>query len=267
MQLKTLNRKPMSENPKSKMDFVSFSRYLLQSGDIDPDYMFIREFCAKQRWGAAMMVKWILLKVVVYDSVSELEHLIYNVPLSKLRFGAERRKSKNNATKYLSNIREYFGGNVLKRVDYLLDSSEPLKEIQTVEGFGPWAAWKLMDLVHCCIGGGALDPNTDFRKAYEFPLKGLLMVNGIDENSELLQDSKVYRLCMKNVWGMLKPVMKVKTPHNYFQGVRLNELETLLCKYHSYMHGHYHPGEDIMRLKKNIQASKYPRINKFKTPW
>jgi hypothetical protein len=252
------------------MDFVSFSRYELTSGDIDPDYMFIRAFSLKNRFSNRRVLDWLMLKVVVYNSVSELHYLLHNVPFKKLSFGAERRKSKDKADVYYSEISCFFKETALNHntgLKILSAADNPLEEIQGIHGFGPWAAWKFCDLLDCVMGYNLLAKVTDFRKAYEFPLKGLLMVNGYEENTRLLAKDGLYNHCMEKVYKMLKPVMKVKTPHNADRGVRINEIETLLCKYHSYMHGKYHPGEDVERLITNIRSSPYPEINKFPSLW
>src|SRR5688572_30241059 len=101
------------------MSFTEFSRCLLESGDIDPDYMFIREFAKRKKLTRQTLVEWLMLKVVVYNSVSELEHLLHGIDFHKLKFGAERNKAKNHAQEYYNNINNHFkkaGGSALKGV-------------------------------------------------------------------------------------------------------------------------------------------------------
>lgn len=251
------------------MDFLSFSRYLLESGDIDPDYIFIREYVKKLKLSKTFLFNWICLKVVVYNSVNELHYLIHEVPFSKLQFGAERRKSKHFAQQYnsalIKEVSKY--GSPEKFVCHLQEMPNPLDGIKLVNGYGPWAAWKFIDLLDCCAGYDFDLSKVDFRKAYVFPLKGLLMVNNMEEDVKLLDDDKIYHKCMDRVNFILKSLGKVKTPNNGFKGVRINEVETLLCKYHSYMHGHYYPGEDIVKLMGDIKSSPYTNINKFPNIW
>ncbi len=145
---------------------------------------------------------------------------------------------------------------------------EPWSLFKGLKGFGPWASWKALDLLDCVMKYRFNLDGIDFRVAYEFPLKGLLMVNKLPEDLSLLDDDKKYRRCMDTVYKMLGDVLTMKNvPHNDGRGVRLNEIETLLCKYHSYMHGHYEPGEDIARLVRNVRNSPYKEINKFPLPW
>lgn len=249
------------------MNFKSFSKYLLETGDIDPDYIFIREFAKRKKFSKEVLLHWLMLKVVIYDSVSELEHLLHKVPFEKLRFGAERRKAKPYAKKYYTNLITHFGSNAMSSVKQLTKMENPLDGVNCISGFGPWAAWKFIDLLDCCLLLDLDLSKVDFRKAYEFPLKGILMINGHDEDVSLLKDDKLYNKCMAEIRKQLKDIKNVKTPHNSNRGIRINEIETLLCKYHSYMHGHYHPGEDIMRLMKNIKSSQYDDIRKFPNIW
>lgn len=250
------------------MSFIDFSRSILQSGDIDPDYMFIREFSRRKKFSKAKMLQWIRLKVVIYNSVSELHYLLHKESFKWLKFGNERNKSRNRAAENLKAITEAFPD--LEYVEDLMIGPNPLKKVADVKGFGPWAAWKFLDLLDCCMGynfEGSLGSQIDFRDAYEYPLRGLLLVNQMEEDTDLLKDDKVYKKCLNKVLKMVLPLNKLRTPHNENNGVRINEVETLLCKYHSYVHGHYHPGEDITRLMNDIRNSPYPEINKFPSLW
>jgi hypothetical protein len=248
---------------KNKLSFTQFSKEILESGDIDPDYIFMRNYTHKNKLGKEFLIKWVRLKTVIYKSSSELEVLLCKVPMSKVSFGNERNKSKNKVGEFFYAIDHYFVHyGEYKLVESLAKSERALDALKTVPGIGPWAAWKLMDLIDCVLGYDTNLGKVDFRKAYEFPLKGLLMINGKEEDTSLLSSDELYHQCLKNAW---KQMPKVKTtPHNKNRGLRINELETCLCKYHSYIHGHYYPGKDLEHLKKSIAESKYESINKFK---
>lgn len=51
---------------------------------------------------------------------------------------------------------------------------------------------------------------------------------------------------------MLEGLEKINSPHNNNRGLRINEVETLLCKYHSYKHNKYRVGQDIEHLNKRF---------------
>ncbi len=234
------------------LTFQEFSKQIIETGDIDPDYIFIRRTCQEYKWTKKQMFKWILHKLVIYDSYSELEVILKKNTIDKVKYGTERRKSKRFAQDYLNNINRAFIGTDIdefftQRGDVVFD------KIRSIKGFGSWAAWKFMDLMSCCYGLDIDFDSIDFRQAYTFPLKGLLMINNYPEDVKLLKDTNLYNKLIDNTLLMLTGFNDLKSPHNNNKGLRINEVETLLCKYHSYRHNKYKVGQDIEHLKKRAK--------------
>ena len=230
------------------LSFTDFSEQILISGDIDPDYILIRDKCQELNWDDKQKFNWILHKLVIYDSYSELDVIINRADIFSVKYGTERRKSKRFAKDYLNNIQKAFIGVDIKDF-FSKDGRVIFKRIKSVKGFGSWAAWKFMDLMSCCYDDIEVDfESIDFREAYTFPLKGLLMINGYAEDVRILKDTSLYRKMIENAYGMLSDLKNIDSPHNNFKGIRINELETLLCKYHSYKHGKYKVGQDLHHL-------------------
>ena len=244
---------------RNLISFTKFSKEILESGDIDPDYHFMREFSKFMKFDKGMLLNWIVTKSVVYRSVSELQTLIGGKTFKEVRYGNERNKHKNNALTFYMALTSFFQSFPPKKLAQL---QNPLEALSSVNGVGPWARWKIVDLLDCVYGVEIDLSGVDFRKAYEFPLKGLLILDGDDENIQLLVNDGRYNVLMKEAWKQMPKVSK--TPHNNNRGVRINELETCLCKYHSYVHGHYYPGKDLEHLKKDIAESDLKQLKKFK---
>lgn len=233
----------------NKLSFYEFSKLLLETGDIDPDYVFIRDKSIEYNFNKKQIFNWILHKLVIYDSYSELQVIFKQKKLEEVKYGNERRKHKMHARQYLNNIQKAFIDTNVEK--FFSDNGNLVfNRIKTIKGFGPWAAWKFMDLMSCSYGVDVDFDSIDFRRAYTFPLKGLLMVNGLPEDVKLLKDNSLYKKLLSNTYAMLDDLVKIHTPHNNGKGVRLNELETLLCKYHSHMHNKYTAGQDIEHLSK-----------------
>jgi hypothetical protein len=231
------------------LSFRDFSEQIITTGDIDPDYILIREKCKELGWNDKQKFNWILHKLVIYDSYSELDVIINKADIFSVKYGTERRKSKRFAQDYLNNIQKAFIGTNIKEF-FSADGRLVFKRIKSIKGFGSWAAWKFMDLMSCCYDNIECDfDSIDFRQAYTFPLKGLLMINNYPEDVKILKDTKLYKSMLLNAYAMLEG-LDVVSPHNNNKGIRLNELETLLCKYHSYKHKKYKVGQDIEHLKK-----------------
>ena len=234
------------------LSFREFSKQIIETGDIDPDYILIRKKCKEYGWNKKQMFNWILHKLVIYDSYSELQVINKEKDIFEVKYGTERRKSKRFAKEYLNNIQRAF-------IDIDIDKFFTQKgyivfnKIKTIKGYGSWAAWKFMDLMSCCYGIDVDFETIDFRKAYTFPLKGLLMINDLPEDVKLLQDTKLYRKLMHNANEMLEGLETLNSPHNNNRGLRINEVETLLCKYHSYKHNKYKVGQDIEHLNKRFE--------------
>ena len=233
------------------LSFREFSKQIIETGDIDPDYILIRKKCKEYGWGKKQMFNWILHKLVIYDSYSELQVIKKEKNIFDVKYGTERRKSKRFAKDYLNNIQRAF-------IDIDVDKFFTQKgyivfsKIKTIKGFGSWAAWKFMDLMSCCYGLDVDFETIDFRKAYTFPLKGLLMINDLPEDVKILQDTKLYKKLMHNASEMIQGLETLNSPHNNNRGLRINEVETLLCKYHSYKHNKYKVGQDIEHLNKRF---------------
>lgn len=235
------------------LSFRDFSEQILVTGDIDPDYILIRDKCEEFNWNDKQKFNWILHKLVIYDSYSELDVIINKADIFSVKYGAERQKSKRFAKDYLNNIQRAFIGTDIKKF-FSADGRLIFNRIKTINGFGSWAAWKFMDLVSCCYDDIDVDfDSIDFRQAYTFPLKGLLMINDYPEDVRILNDTKLYKQMLSNAYDMLKDLKGVESPHNNFKGIRINELETLLCKYHSYRHKKYKVGQDILHLEKRAK--------------
>ena len=243
-----------------KKTFRTFAQEMIQERDVDPDYIFINKVSSTLKFTAKEKAKWVLLKTIIYNSVSELEHIMNGVTFSILKFGNERQKQKHNAQSYLDNFYKTYPEPLEFFNSLAGNGNKAMQKITALKGFGPWAAWKLMDLCSCCLGIDIDFSRIDFREAYEYPLKGLLMVNGLPEETRLLSNDSVYYGAFDNAFAVLGASINLKEPCNQQRGINIQEIETLLCKYHSYIHNHYKIGEDVERLRKNIINSKFKNI-------
>ena len=247
-----------------KLSPEEFGIALIESGDLDPDYIFMVNVRDRLDLSHAEMCEWVLLKSVIYDSVSELEHMLFQRPLAQLAYGAERRKFKPNADKIIAAFRQRVAhtcGNLESFFFEWLprDANHALASLQSIKGFGPWASWKLCDLMDRVLGVPMDFTKVDFRVAYNYPLRGVLLLAGQDEG-KLGWLSTNYRTALKLAIGKLGEAQLLQAPPQRDRLVNIQEFETVFCKYHSYWHGHYFPGKDIKHLRERIHASDYREI-------
>ena len=234
------------------MTFEQFSLELIRTGDLDPDYIFMLNVKEKLGWHEGWkMDDWVCAKSAIYNSASELEFLMFGYDEKKMKFGQERQKSKHKFMNNFKAIRRFRDD--LRGFENLPTQARlSLSLLQQVSGIGPWASWKILDLLENVRGIPFNFEQVDFRVAYEFPLKGLLMVCGYDENLNHLKVNETYKQCLATArerWGaaseeLARPLKR--------RAVNIQEFETCLCKYHSYAHKKYRPGQDIEHLRQNI---------------
>tara|TARA_R110000803_G_scaffold53808_7_gene110346 strand:- start:1234 stop:2013 length:780 start_codon:yes stop_codon:yes gene_type:complete len=252
------------------VNFADFSKVLITSGDLDPDYIFINNVCKKNGWDDERKAEWIALKSVIYNSIGELEFLLHEKSFANVDYGNERRKHKRNAELFWQTLYQTAASNkgfyqMFRKVHP--NANIALKQLQKFQGIGPWAAWKILDLLNCCLGFQFDFSNVDFRLAYAYPIKGMLLVAGEDESKYKKVNDSLYKTSMSAVFSQLSEagVNNEQAPPQYVRAINMQEIETCLCKYHSYFHGHYKAGEDIARLHARIQKSEYPNIKELQS--
>lgn len=232
------------------MSFKDFSAALITTGDLDPDYLVLKEHAADTNMTSEDLFRWIILKVFVYDTASEMSIMYFNKDFDEVVYGAERRKNKRNTVKQMNDVINKFDASILAGGIHYRDFK---KYVTQFPGIGPWAAWKMADLLERVMEIN-INFTVDFREAYEFPLKGLLRVNGYtDDDMPMLKEGQAYARMMDAAIKSLGPVWSYEAPCGR-RTLNLQELETCLCKYHSHLGGHYNVGQDTRHLMHRMKA-------------
>lgn len=250
------------------MTLEEFSKYEIETGDLDPDYILMLR--AQRLFGLSdeEMSKWVVVKSCVYDSESELQHLLFNVPIKDLvRYGGERRKFKPIADQLFDRFDHFIKSSSNGYRSFFFEALPrnarlAMQVIQTVKGFGPWAAWKMADLAERVLGVPIDFSEVQFNKIYEYPLKEIMMVASEDESrwKELLRNDDLFQTCMERAMPLFGEALKMKAPPQRDRLVNYQEIETLFCKYHSHAYGHYKPGHDIEKLRLNFKNSPLDKL-------
>lgn len=242
------------------MNFKDFSYRLITTQDLDPDYLFLREILNGEP--LFNKITWLQHKVFIYDTASEYNHLMRNVPLDSLRYGAERNKNRNRTYKQLPIFLEKF-----KLEDMPKEYTEARRYLKEFPGMGDWASWKFCDLLERVADVEIDFSKVDFREAYDFPLRGLCRVNGQTDDfvATLKKNDDLYHHYIYNAQHILgTDVMELEPPPKKGRTVNIQEIETCLCKYHSYLSGHYTIGKDTLHLYHRLKAENiYPGIVKY----
>lgn len=231
------------------LSFEQFCVEILKTGDIDPDYLFYKNMT--QDFTEQVLFDLIHIKLCVYKTESELLIKFHGKGFDDVKYGAERNKSKRTAEKTYLNIKALH-----KKMPYEqfkmktngLSYRTFNKFVKQANGIGDWASWKYADILNQVLGFKIQFSANDFILGYEYPLKGLLLVSGKPENVSLYKDIGEFK---KDVNSLEKRLSAIQGKYvDMFDPTCAAEYETLLCKYHSYVHGHYKPQEDITKLRK-----------------
>jgi len=224
------------------MTFKDFSTQLIESQDLDPDYVLMKAIIKVDNLSPADQLEWIINKIFIYDTASELKYLIFGKAINTLKFGSERRKSKHDAVRNIQLFKEGFNLQDLPK-----EYTAAKNYLTGFPGVGDWAAWKFCDLLERVYGFQMDFSQVDFRTAYIYPLRGLCRVNQLpDDFAPKLKDDNIYNHLMSYAWDQFPT--HLTAPPGMDRKVNIQELETCLCKYHSFLSGHYSIGKDTFHL-------------------
>jgi hypothetical protein len=229
------------------MNFKDFSTKLVLSGDLDPDYLFIKKYAKRVEMERATLLRWLQTKIFVYDTTSEIQ-IMNGVQIEDVKFGLERIKAKATARENLAAFIENFSESQIQPgVKY----TSLNKYLQTFQGIGSWAAWKFADLLEQVMDIDIDFSDVDFREAYEYPLKGLLVVNGFADNERFRFKEPHYALMVTKAWAEFPTILDSPGRSRL---VNIQEFETCLCKYHSFVRGRYELGDDTNHLRARLKT-------------
>jgi len=263
-----------------KLGIVEFGRQTIQSGDLDPLYIALNRAEMKRSQLAKWMVAyWCLYHAGAASWLSEqydaqfwgfIKQAAANdlgtSPVGKLwPRGKERRHWRGEAA--VTSAQHMFGrfndaGTMLNFViNEEPDKLNPngasptnlMRRVQTITGFGPWIAFKVADMVD------AADlRNLDFSQAavfmFEQPQEAALAVwrqqLGLPDTARP-RDQAAARDGV--VTYLLEQFADLQCPHKPSRGIRLQEVETVLCKWKSHVNGHYPIGNDIREIGDGLE--------------
>lgn len=247
---------------------IKFGRQLIETGDLDPVYIAIHGAKLSNWEKARLILAYSCLyhlgaaahiasfKKHAYWSLLQraAENIKSPMLIGRWPRGAERRHWRGqNAIKsaawlamnqgWPEDVVEYWmRGDPLDALDQTFASV--VKRISETPSFGPWIAFKLVDLFERVMGEPIGLSGCELA-IYEAPRAGAaLLLYGQQDNTNL------YRTDINHViQKMLKEFAGVKAPPAYDRSVNIMEMETVLCKYKSMVNGHYHVGKDIHELR------------------
>ena len=237
------------------LSFVEFSNKIVETNDIDPYYILFKNF--KSKYGETAVTELFKLNLVTFDCQSELLYLDGHIKSDKVKLHGVAELNRRHWDKWY---------NGLKKVDF-----EKLKkfhgvsyeifrrEFTKLQGMGDRACWKAADVLDKVYGVKVAMNEWTFLSAYSYPLKGMLLVNGEKEDVTLYKNKALYLSHFKQIVELSKGVKDC----GIWSAKNILDLETMLCKYHSYAHNRYKIGEDIVHIRKILADDRLKRYREL----
>ena len=238
------------------MDVISFGKALLERNDLDPIYVMLYESSLSQE----ELNEWLLsywsfyhsgTSSLIVDSSNYWE--TYKAACESKEFprGHERRhfRAKIASQSYLDLSSKFptpsLAVESLKSAKTLAEVTERVK---TWYGFGDWIAFKIADMLER-LALAPIEFEVDRVFLFESPKKGAkILWNSINKNTEQPKSVDLANWASDFIVGNLPWY----APPRYERIINVQEAETILCKWKSYLGGHYKIGEDVESLQRAL---------------
>lgn len=259
----------------AKMTVREFGEALISTGDLDPVYIglvganlpepqlcrwLLAYFCFYHAGAACWLSEqegdgfWWNLDTAAINKISP-RVISDRLPDGRWPRAAERRHFRGqkcvDAVRWLAIVDEETGlyrqpehwvRSLLKRESDIGKGThyvDVMERVQRWPMFGKWVAFKAADMMERCYGAN-VEFDDDIALIYEAPRAGLEHL-AIVEGKNI---SRAYADLLAHFAQTVAPPVKV--------GGRMcgpQELETVSCKWHSHLNGHYTPGKDIREVR------------------
>jgi hypothetical protein len=258
---------PSKPSPgEKKMEFAEFGEALLKREDLDPVYPVLLPYAIADRNRAR---RAILAYALFYDigaalylaSQGDFWYAVLlaaeNTPEHPTPHGtrwprsAERRHFRGE--KCVEAVRRLASRFTKPELfsEELIEPGGELKEVidrlHNLPQFGPWIAFKLADIGERVLEAPITFPQWLDGSLYSSPLFTVRLLAQLEEASP------------REVWDRaLRHFSQFSAPPRHERGCGAQEIETIFCKYGSYLKGHYYVGKDTKEVAHSLKRWDYP---------
>ena len=256
-------KKPKRSPEDEKYTLTEFGEELLKLEDLDPVYPVLRPYAIADRERARRIV---LAYALFYDIGAALYLASQKDFWAVVHIAAVNEEATPHGTRWpRAAERRHFRGekcvnavNELARafpepeglVETLIEPGGELKEViarlSVLPQFGPWIAFKLADIGERVLEAPIRFPQELDGSLYSSPLATV----------RLLAEREGVR--PEEIWDRaLHYFGKFSAPPRHERGCGAQEIETVFCKYGSYLKGHYYPGKDTKEVLHSLKLWDY----------
>lgn len=244
----------MPKPVRKLLNCFSFGKELIATKDLDPVYVLL--------WGAQLpekqLQKWLLAYWCFYH-IGTASWIVDGDYWERMQTAAESKAYPRSSER-----RHFRGKNAYKSVAYLKEeglnnlfqplwavestAAKVMKEVQQWRAFGPWIAFKVADMLER-LEIAHIHFDTADVVLFDSPQKGAQLLR--ESLGEAISDERVASWAIERI--LASPLGGMKAPPRYERGINAQEAETILCKWKSYLNGHYRIGEDIEACQNGLQ--------------
>jgi hypothetical protein len=268
----------MVVSTKTEMSLEDFGKALLDTRDLDPVYVVL--------WGAIqdqgdmtwptlrkwLLAYWMFYHVGVASWIADgLENVLYDGYWTRMAEaagsstyprGTERRHFRGAKA---SEVVEWFRGRGLNYLFRQLTHSSVALTLKTVTltvtrwpQFGPWIAFKIADMLERLDIVPVEFSEGDVFRMFDSPRKAALEVARRYGPEGLTGDG-----CLDWTYNyMVQLFGHYSAPPSGSRKVNIQEFETILCKWHSHLSGHYHVGKDTHEIHEALERYSHSEVSR-----
>lgn len=256
----------------TKMTVEEFGDALLDTQDLDPIYVMLNGARAAGELSDDQLYRWLLAYWCFYHAggasfLSEFEHPYYwramdaaarnenpilGMPVIRFPRSAERRHFRGQkCVDAVAFMKENFQtANLL--IHSLCHTEHPtvfhlslqtvLARVKKLPQFGPWIGFKVADMIETVLG-----------LPVQFPVDDIVMYSEPRAALDILVEQrggtpKQHFIQLLQRYGVRN------APPRFDRSCGPQEVETILCKWKSYLGGHYHVGKDTKEIRHGLDG-------------
>ena len=250
-------------SPETKIGLFEFGEELLRLEDLDPVYPVLRPYAIADRERAR---RAILAYALFYDIGAALYLASQKEFWPAVHVAAVNTEATPHGTRWpRAAERRHFRGEKCVRaveeltalfpepeglVETLIEPGGELKfvihRLSVLPQFGPWIAFKLCDIGERVLEAPIVFPQSLDNSLYVSPL---FTVRTLAEEESVRPEV---------IWDRaLHYFSTFSAPPRHERGCGAQEIETIFCKYGSYLKGHYYVGKDVKEVSHSLKLWAY----------
>lgn len=265
---------------ENKLGLLEFSQQLVDANDLDPVYVLLHNAeLPRDTLEAWLLAYWSFYHV---GTASWITQTGIGSDSETVYWSAFMRAAGSSVYPRSHERRHYRGENARKSSEFMagyglesifgefrraayecrtLDLEEVLDYVLLWEGFGPWAAFKVADMLERLDLCRVRFDTSAVMQMYDSPRKGAELHHTLVFPGAPL-DGRWPTIGEWAVNEVLNALGGRKAPPRYERPCGVQEAETCLCKWKSYRNGKYEIGEDVAACRKGLLRFARCRLSK-----